>query len=114
MVTLFSHVRISTPDGDEAEFLVSGIPRDFDDLEHYTRFEDFLDIIEHESEISIHAEAYLYGEGKTNKASVEEIAYLTLRMNDDDRFLLDHCNNIESVDFTSIYSPEELFGVDCG
>ena len=47
-------------------------------------------------------------------ASIEEIAYLTLRMNADDRFLTDHCDNIESVDFTFIYSPDELFGMDWG
>ena len=34
MALLFSHVRVSTPDGNEAEFLVSGIPREFDDLEY--------------------------------------------------------------------------------
>lgn len=114
MAILFSDVRTSTPDGDEAEFLVSGIPREFDDLEHYTKFEDFLDTIDHESEMSVHAKAYLYGEGETNKASIEEVAYLTLRMNDDDRFLPNHCNNIESIDFTCIYSPEELLGGDWG
>ena len=42
MALLFSHVRVSTPDGNEAEFLVSGIPREFDDFEYYTAFEDFL------------------------------------------------------------------------
>ena len=34
MALLFSHVRVSTPDGNEAEFLVSGIPREFDDFEY--------------------------------------------------------------------------------
>lgn len=35
MALLFSHVRVSAPDGNEAEFLVKGIPRDYDDLENY-------------------------------------------------------------------------------
>ena len=56
MALLFSHVRVSTPDGNEAEFLVSGIPREFDDFEYYTAFEDFLDGIEEDTEISVHAE----------------------------------------------------------
>ena len=30
MALLFSHVRVSTPDGNEAEFLVAGIPREFE------------------------------------------------------------------------------------
>ena len=51
MALLFSHVRVSTPDGNEAEFLVSGIPREFDDFEYYTAFEDFLDGICHSNRL---------------------------------------------------------------
>ena len=50
MAHQFSHVRVSTPDGNEAEFLVSGIPREFDDFEYYTTFEDFLAHIPKRSE----------------------------------------------------------------
>ena len=114
MALLFSHVRVSAPDGSEAEFLVKGIPRDYDDLENYTAFEDFLDVIEEETEISVHAEAYLYDEGETYKASIEEVAYFHLRMQKDENFLSGHCDNIESVDFTCNYSPDELFGMDWG
>ena len=46
MALQFSHVRVSTPDGNEAEFLVSGIPREFDDFEYYTAFEDFLFLLQ--------------------------------------------------------------------
>ena len=67
MALLFSHVRLSTPDGNDAEFLVSGIPREFDDFEYYTAFEDFLDGIGEDTEISVHAEAYLYGEGEPSR-----------------------------------------------
>lgn len=114
MAVQFSHVRVSTPDGNQAEFLVCGIPREFDDFEYYTAFEDFLDSIEEETEISVHAEAYLYGEGETYKASIEEVAYFHFRMQQDDNFLSGHCDNIESVDFTCNYSPDELFGIDWG
>ena len=114
MALLFSHVRVSTPDGNETEFLVSGIPREFEDFDYYTKFEDFIDSIEEDTEISVHAEAYLYGEGETFKASIEEVAYFTLRMSKDDHFLSGHCDNIESVDFTCNYSPDELFGMDWG
>ena len=112
MALLFSHVRVSAPDGNEAEFLVKGIPRDYDDLENYTAFEEFLGELDEETEISVHAEAYLYGEGETYTASIEEVAYFYLRMQKDERFLSDHCDNIESVDFTIQYDPEELFEVD--
>ena len=79
MALLFSHVRVSTPDGNEAEFLVSGIPRELEDFDYYTKFEDFIDSIEEDTEITVHAEAYLYGEGETFKASIEEVAYFLLR-----------------------------------
>ncbi len=114
MALLFSHVRVSSPDGNEAEFLVSGIPRELEDFDYYTKFEDFIDSIEEDTEITVHAEAYLYGEGEAFKASIEEVAYLTLRMSKDDNFLSGHCDNIESVDFTCNYSPDELFGMDWG
>ena len=114
MALLFSHVRVSSPDGNEAEFLVSGIPREFDDFEHYTTFEDFLDGIEEDTEITVHADAYLYGEGETYQASIEEVAYFMLRVQKDEKFLSGHCDHIESVDFTCNYSPEEFFGMDWG
>lgn len=114
MALLFSHVRVSTPDGNEAKFLVSGISREFEDFDYYTRFEDFLYSIEEDTEITVHADAYLYGEGETHQASIEEVAYFLLRMQKDEKFLSGHCDNIESVDFTCNYSPDERFGMDWG
>ena len=61
MALLFSHVRVSTPDGNEAEFLVAGIPREFEDVAGYTKLDEFLTEIDEDTEISFHAEAYLYG-----------------------------------------------------
>ena len=114
MALLFSHVRVSSPDGNEAEFLVAGIPREFGDVEGYTKLDEFLAEIDEDTEISFHAEAYLYGEGETFIATIEEVAYFHLRMQNDERFLSGHCDNIESVDFTCNYSPDELFGMDWG
>lgn len=73
MALLFSHVRASTPDGNEAEFLVMGIPREYEDLEGYTKLEEFLNELDEDTEISFHADAYLYGEGETFSASIEEV-----------------------------------------
>ena len=107
MSVLFSFVRASTPDGKAVEFLVRGIPRVFDDLFGYTAFDRFLDdITEGDTEVTVHADAYLYGNGETYKASLEEVAYFTLRMSKDEAFLCGHCDKIESVDFTFDYSPE--------
>ena len=112
MALLFSHVCVSTNSGNEVKFLASGIPKEFSDLEHYTAFEDFLDHLKEDTEILVHEEAYLYGEGEIFKSTIEEIAYLTLRMDGDNNFLFGHCNHIESVGFTCHYSPNELFGID--
>ena len=51
MALLFSHVRVSAPDGSEVEFLVKGIPRDYDDLENYTAFEEFLGELDEDTEM---------------------------------------------------------------
>lgn len=105
MAVLFSHVRVSTPDENEAEFLVCGIPRELDDFDYYTTFVDFLDSIEEDTEITVHADAYLYGEGETFKASIEEVAYFHLRMQKDENFLSGHCDHIESVTLSAIILP---------
>lgn len=52
----------------EVTFLVSGIPREYDDLEGWTAFDGFLRAIDQDTDVQIHADAYLYGEGETVKA----------------------------------------------
>ena len=69
MVVLFSAVTVTTGD-QEKEFLVRGIPRELGDIEGYTAFEEFMEDIDEETEVSVHAEAYLYGEGETYTARV--------------------------------------------
>ena len=113
MGVLFSAVTV-TAGNEEFEFTVGGIPREYDDLVGWTAFDDFMENVDAETEVSVHAEAYLYGEGETFKATIEEVAYFHLRMQKDENFLSGHCDNIESVDFTCNYSPDELFGMDWG
>ena len=113
MAVLFSAVTL-TADNNQVEFLAAGIPRDSDDLEGWTAYENFMDELDSEQEVSVHVEAYLYGEGETFKASIEEVAYFWLRMQKDENFLSGHCDHIESVNFTCNYSPDEQFGIDWG
>ena len=110
MAVLFSAVTLSAND-QEVEFFVGGIPREYDDLEGWTDFEDFMEDLDEETEVSVHAEAYLYGEEETYKATPEEVAYFMMRMNQDETFL-SRCDNIESVDFTISWSPDELFDME--
>lgn len=107
---LFSVVTV-TAGSEEAKFLVGGIPREYDDLEDWDIYDKFLCDIGEETEIQVHAEAYLYGNGGTDHAGPDDIAKLTKRMEANERFLADVCDNIEDVDFRFTWSPEEVFGI---
>ena len=91
MAVLFSAVTL-TADNNQVEFLAAGIPRDSDDLEGWTAYENFMDELDSEQEVSVHVEAYLYGEGETFKATPEEVAYFKMRADADEEC---QCNRVE-------------------
>lgn len=97
MALLFSVVNV-TAKTREVEFLVGGIPREFNDLKGWSAFNNFMEDIDEETKVSVHAEAYLYGGEEIYKATPEEVAYFMKRIEMDNNFL-SRCNNIESVDF---------------
>ena len=99
MALLFSAGTV-TAGYDEAEFTVGGIPREYDDLVGWTVFDDFMENIDAETEVSVHAESYLYGGEETVTATPEEVAYLMMRMARDENFLAGHCDNIEAIAFS--------------
>lgn len=111
MALLFSVVRVTANDCDE-EFLVGGISREFEDLEGWTAFDNFMEDISEETEVGVHVESYLYGEGETNVAAPEEIAYFMKRINQCADFLSLHCDSIEDSDFTFPWSGEEQFDLN--
>ena len=47
------------------------------------------------------------------RATPEEIDDLMQRIKDDSGFLNRCCSKLESVNFTFVWSPEELFGMGC-
>lgn len=93
----------------EVTFLVSGIPREYDDLEGWTAFDGFLRAINQDTVVRLHAGAYLYGEGETFKATPEEVSYMMMQQERNPNFLSDRCAHIETVDFDIQWSPGELF-----
>ena len=111
MAWLFSKVTMRD-DYNESEFFVSGFPQEPDDLEGWTAYHEFLDEITEDTIVNIHAEAYLYGEGETVKATPEEVAYMTMRDQNDPNFLSGHCDCIGESDFNLSWYPDELFGQD--
>ena len=96
MALLFSAVTVTAGE-DEIELLVGGIPREYDDLEGWSEFDDLMYFISEETEVSVCAEAYLYGEGESMRATPEEIDDLMQRIKDDSGFLNRCCSNLESV-----------------
>lgn len=56
MALLFSQVTV-TAGNDAVSFLVGGIPREYDDLEDWDEFDDFLKYIDEETEVLVHADA---------------------------------------------------------
>lgn len=111
MALLFSQVTV-TAGNDATSFLVGGIPREYDDLEDWKEFDDFLKYVDEETEVLVHADAYLYGDGETSAASYSDILWFSSRLKSGRSFLTDYCDNIEKVNFSFTWSPEELFGME--
>ena len=111
MALLFSAVTV-TAGNNEAKFLVGGIPREYGDLEGWTAFDELMEDIDAEAEVSVHAEAYLLGFGETYKAAPEDIAYIMKRSEVDEDYISKTSDNIEDVDFSFVWSPDELYGME--
>ena len=111
MSILFSSVTISAAEND-TEFFVGGIPREPSDLEGCTAFDNFIEELEGETEVSVHVAAYLYGEQETVRATPEEIAYFMKRIEMQSDFLNRSCDCIENSDFAFSWTPNENFEID--
>ena len=109
MAIMFSKVTMRD-DYNESEFLVGGFPQEVDDLEGWTAYHEFLDEITEVTVVNVRAQAFLYGEGETVKATPEEVAYMMMREQRDPDFLSDHCDCIGESDFNVNWCPDELFG----
>lgn len=111
MALLFSQVTMC--DGkNKTKFLASGYPQKSEDLEGWAAYHNFLDAITESTNVKIHMDTYLYGEGKTFSAAHEEVAYLTMRNERDPRFLAEHCTKIGEADFDMSWYSDEVFGQD--
>lgn len=109
MAILFSKITIRD-DYEESQFFVSGFPQEAEELEGWTAYHAFLEEISEDMLVNIHAEAYLYGEGETFKATPEEVAYMIMRQERDPDFLSERCTCIGESDFNVNWCPDELFG----
>ena len=82
----------ATCGGRSAVFLTMGIPKERFELEGYTTFDDFMNTVPDEADIEVSCIPYTYGEGMPVIASIEEVAYLTMRMQGDQNFLDKRCS----------------------
>ena len=108
MAILFSAVEVSAGE-DSVRLLVSGSPKNTEDLSGWKAYEYFLMDIGKEAEVTVDVMSYLYGEGEVFKASVEEVAYMGMRIRMQDHFLEDRCRCVGSSNFSFNWCPEELF-----
>ena len=74
MSLLFSHVTVKINDC-TVRFFACGIPKEVSDLENYTAYNQFIEDICKNTEVNVHTDAYLYGDGDLNIATPTEIAY---------------------------------------
>ena len=69
---LFSRVKVQSADQSET-FLISGIPKEYDDLSASVQLEWFLQDISSDTIVPVHADAYLYGEGEAVNVTYGEL-----------------------------------------
>lgn len=106
---LFSKVKVQS--GDQSEtFLIDGIPKEYEDLSASRQLEWFLQDIDSDANVQVHADAFLYGEGEVVNATHAELCYFLDRMRLNPNFLESRCQSAGSSDFSFDWSPQELFG----
>ena len=93
MALLFSRVTMQR-DFNEAEFMVGGFPTEPDDLARCDEYQDFLDETDEENSISVHVDAYVCGNGETIRASPNEVAEISARIEAEPDFLSEQYDQI--------------------
>lgn len=97
MALLFSVLTMKSGEA-ESRFLVGGIPRMKNDLKGWTAYENF--ICKANGEIDVQVDSYAYGGETLVKATVEEVAYLTKRLESRTDFLERSCDLLGRSQFT--------------
>lgn len=111
MGVLFSTVTLTAGEK-QTEFLVAGIPKEYGDLEGWTRFEEFMADLNEKCTVTVHADSYIYGEGEKFIATPEEVAYMTIRRQSRPDFLEARCHECGESEFDIDWYPKELFNME--
>ena len=110
MAILFSAVQVKSGE-DSVSLLVSGSPKNTEDFSGWKAYEYFLMDIGKPADVTVDVKSYLYGEGDVFKASLEEVAYMGMRIRMQDNFLEDRCHCVGNSTFSFNWCPEKLFGL---
>lgn len=98
MSLLFTKVTV-TDSEDGVEFLVRGKPQTIEDLRGYTAFEEYLEGFALDDNLTIYCAPYAYGEGEPVEATLEELAYLTIRWTPDKEAFEARCHDYDIYHF---------------
>lgn len=107
MALLFSKVTLTAEDK-QTSFFVSGSPKSIDEFDGWKAYERFVREIDAECDVGVRVDAYVYGEGKVFTATPEEVAYLTMRVEADAKFLHTLCDKVGENDLTVSWSTNGI------
>lgn len=100
-------MKVQSADQSET-FLISGIPKEYEDLTASVQLEWFLQDIDSDETIQVHADAYQYGESEVVNATHAEFCYFLDRIKLNPNFLEDRCQSSGRSDFSFDWNPDEL------
>ena len=107
MALLFSEVTLTAED-EQTSFFISGSPKSMNELDGWKAYEKFIGNIDTECGIDVHVDTYVYGEGKVFTATPEEVAYFTMRVAADARFLSALCDKLGEQECTVSWSTNGI------
>ena len=103
---LFSKVTLTSDNGSTDEFICGGIVNCEEDLENADLYNEFLEDNPDAESIEVNARAYSFGDGESENADDEELAYIRCR---GDEFLdSDEVDMKESSNFIILTDNEEF------
>ncbi|MCQ2470421.1 MAG: hypothetical protein MJ147_00110 [Clostridia bacterium] len=106
MALIFSRVIATNRNEETTEFLVSGSVKTEQDLIGWTAFDEFVSANKNNGAAVLHIETRSYGAEEPVDATVEEVAYLTKRMEMRSTFLENSTELIETTDM--VVYPESI------
>lgn len=97
---IFSEVTLVSESGKTTDGLIIGIPNALSDLDGWMFAESFLESLPEKDFVTCKVRSFGYGEGEALRATVEEVAYIYMRLQMRPDFLETRCESLGSHRFT--------------